>query len=181
MAGAGHLSLQVQVIFPRLRPRHGAPSVQISSLQLADQHLPRPPGAWKQTSWLPGPPPSFAWQAEPHVSRVWPAGGRALSTQGPGSANMLGVGWQHARQVPTQVPCTNHHLVVLAWGSMYGVLAYLAVLQVWRESDDVVPSPSPSRCSTTHKCTGPQSTACTHATPAALPPLVSPSPCPSVS
>lgn len=44
------------------------------------------------------------------------------------------------RQYRYRVPASANHLGVLAWPSMHGVVAPWAVLQVWRESDDVLPS-----------------------------------------
>lgn len=63
---------------------------------------------------------------------------------------------------PASLPITSG---VLAWQRMHGILVSWAVLQVWRESDDVLPLPGPTWLQ--HKWHAAQRTRCMHATPAA--------------
>lgn len=59
----------------------------------------------------------------------------AKGTEGAkGTAHLLGTPYRY------RVPISANQVQVLAWPSMHGILVPWAVLQVWRESDDVLPS-----------------------------------------
>lgn len=113
---------------------------------------------------LPGPPPSFPQQAESmSIAHGRPgcwlaglacwlglltcllAGGRSGRLAGlQAGTSFPSQGHQgHLRGTPYRyrVPASANHLGVLAWPSMHGIVAPWAVLQVWRESDDVLPPP----------------------------------------
>lgn len=98
----------------------------------ADQHLPRPAGAWKQTSRPPLPRPRFpgAWLAR-WVAELGAQAGRLA-------------GWHLVSQPGTAYPPLPITSGLWHGPPMHGVVAPWAVLQVWRESDDALPSPGPS-------------------------------------
>lgn len=167
----------------------------------ADQHLPRPTGAWKQTSR----PPSFLpAQAEPmsiahgrlaggqaqqprssqltwhstdartagqyKVPEAWlthQAGGRLAPRFPAKGTGAQGHTCEVRRTGTMYLSASANHPEVLAWPSMHGILASWAVLQVWRESDDVLPSRVQLLAAQMARA---QRTTCMHATPATPPP-----------
>lgn len=167
----------------------------------ADQHLPRPTGAWKQTS---RPPSLLPAQAEPmsiahgrlaggqaqqprssqltwhstdartagqyKVPEAWlthQAGGRLAPRFPAKGTGAQGHTCEVRRTGTMYLSASANHPEVLAWPSMHGILASWAVLQVWRESDDVLPS----RVQLLAAQMAPaQRTTCMHATPATPPP-----------